>query len=299
MLKNKLSIYVISALLVAGAGIFLISNNLATSAQFSSEIETTSSHPSPSNESPHKTQDSSQFVDSVAAAAQRLRDKLEKSPNNIKGWILLGRAYQHLEQWDEADFAFAKAKEFGYSGPIPQPGATAAANPYASSPHMSKSPHASNPHMSLLADNISSATTATNSNNSPEKPESKAGSAGIKNKPFQSGVPVNVSISSNIADKLSTQDSVFIFARATNGSKAPLAVVKKQVKDLPLTITLNDSMSMMPSHSLSSADEIIVGARISKSGNAIRSPGDFETFTTSIKEKPEQPLTLEVKKQVE
>ncbi|MEJ2418074.1 MAG: hypothetical protein P8Y45_14330 [Exilibacterium sp.] len=231
-------------------------------------------------------------MDSVAAAAQRLRDKLEKSPNNIKGWILLGRAYQHLKQWDEADFAFAKAKEFGYSGPIPQPGATAAANSYASSPHMSKSPHASNPHMSLLAGNISSATTATatNSNSSPEKPESKAGSAGIKNKPFQSGVPVNVSVSSNIADKLSAQDSVFIFARATNGSKAPLAVVKKQVKDLPLTITLNDSMSMMPSHSLSSADEIIVGARISKSGNAIRSPGDFETFTTSIKEKPETRL---------
>jgi cytochrome c-type biogenesis protein CcmH len=54
----------------------------------------------------------------------------------------------------------------------------------------------------------------------------------------------------------------------------PLAVVKKQVKDLPLEVTLDDSMAMMPAMTISSVENVQISARISHSGNAIAQPGE-------------------------
>jgi cytochrome c-type biogenesis protein CcmH len=55
----------------------------------------------------------------------------------------------------------------------------------------------------------------------------------------------------------------------------PLAIVRKQVKDLPFQFVLDDSTSMSPTSKLSTSAAIIVGARVSKSGNAIPQPGDL------------------------
>jgi cytochrome c-type biogenesis protein CcmH len=79
-------------------------------------------------------------------------------------------------------------------------------------------------------------------------------------------------------------DTVFIFARAMEGGrKPPLAVLRKTVKDLPFDFTLDDSMSMVPSLNLSSVTNVIVGARISKSGNVISSSKDLEGFSKPVK----------------
>jgi cytochrome c-type biogenesis protein CcmH len=68
---------------------------------------------------------------------------------------------------------------------------------------------------------------------------------------------------------------VFIFARPAEGSRMPLAIIRKQVKDLPIHFTLDDSMAMSPASKLSQAGRVLVGARISKSGNAIPEKGDL------------------------
>ena len=82
----------------------------------------------------------------------------------------------------------------------------------------------------------------------------------------------------NLSDALKSQadpdDTVFVLARAAEGPKMPLAILRKQVKDLPVKFTLDDSMAMSPAMKMSNFDQVVVVARISKSGNAMPQPGD-------------------------
>ena len=63
----------------------------------------------------------------------------------------------------------------------------------------------------------------------------------------------------------------------------PIAITRAQVKDLPLKFTLDDAASMSPQIKISSFDEVIVSARISKSGNAMPTSGDLEGLTKPVK----------------
>jgi cytochrome c-type biogenesis protein CcmH len=85
-----------------------------------------------------------------------------------------------------------------------------------------------------------------------------------------------VQLDEKLALEASIDDTLFVFARAASGPRMPLAIVRKQVKDLPLKFTLNDAMAMNPAMKLSNFQNVIVGARISKSGNAMPQPGDLE-----------------------
>jgi len=88
-------------------------------------------------------------------------------------------------------------------------------------------------------------------------------------------VRVQVSLDSEIANQVSLDAAVFVFAHASKGPRMPLAVVKKQVRDLPFEIVLTDEMAMVPNMKLSAFDEVAVVARISKSGSAEASEGDY------------------------
>jgi len=92
-----------------------------------------------------------------------------------------------------------------------------------------------------------------------------------------------VSLAAALKDKVSPEDTVFIFARAATGPKMPLAIVRKQVKDLPFTFTLNDSQAMSPQMKLSGFPEVVVGARISHSGQAMPQDGDLAGQTDAVK----------------
>lgn len=81
-------------------------------------------------------------------------------------------------------------------------------------------------------------------------------------------IPVRVTIARSVAAKLSGDDTVFIYARAHDGPKAPLAVVRSTVKELPQTVVLSDGMSVVPGLKLSSYKNWDVTARVSKSGKA-------------------------------
>lgn len=91
-----------------------------------------------------------------------------------------------------------------------------------------------------------------------------------------------VSLSAALLAGTSAQDTVFIFARSASGGRMPLAAQRVQVKDLPYRFTLDDSNSMSASTPLSSSAQVVLGARISKSGDAIAQPGDLSVQTGPV-----------------
>lgn len=92
-----------------------------------------------------------------------------------------------------------------------------------------------------------------------------------------------VELAPALKDKAAPGDTLFVFARAVNGSRMPLAALRKQVSDLPLTFTLDDSLAMSPDLKLSSAKEVKLEARISKSGDALPRPGDLSGGSAPLK----------------
>jgi len=93
-----------------------------------------------------------------------------------------------------------------------------------------------------------------------------------------------VSIKPELAAKAAPTDTVFIYARAQQGPPMPLAVLRAQVKDLPLTFHLDDSMAVAPmAPHLSSFAEVEVGARISKSGEARAQSGDLQGIVRPVR----------------
>ena len=84
-----------------------------------------------------------------------------------------------------------------------------------------------------------------------------------------------VSLSPALAGKLAPDDTVFIFARAAQGPRMPLAILKRKASELPITFSLDDGTAMSDAMKLSNFEQVIVGARVSKSGNALPQSGDL------------------------
>ncbi|MGZ8273813.1 MAG: c-type cytochrome biogenesis protein CcmI [Burkholderiaceae bacterium] len=97
------------------------------------------------------------------------------------------------------------------------------------------------------------------------------------------GVSGTVTIEKTLAAKASPTDAVFVFARPADGSKMPIALMRGQVKDLPLKFTLDDTTSMNPQIKMSTFPEVILVARVSKSGSAMPGSGDLEGLSKPVK----------------
>lgn len=110
---------------------------------------------------------------------------------------------------------------------------------------------------------------------------SETAAAGDSNDPAK--ISGKVAISSDLINKMSPNDVLFVFARAKTGPKMPLAILRLSAKDLPTTFSLNDDMAMTPTMKMSSFPEVVIGARVSKSGQAVPSSGDLEGFSQPVK----------------
>lgn len=101
---------------------------------------------------------------------------------------------------------------------------------------------------------------------------------------------VNVTISDALKAQLQPTDSLFVYARALTGAPMPYAVQKLDVTGLlrgeTVSVTLSDQTAMMPSRTLSSArqtnTDLVVGARVSKSGNPVGAVGDLEALPVPV-----------------
>ena len=98
-----------------------------------------------------------------------------------------------------------------------------------------------------------------------------------------SAITGRVSLDPKLRDRVGAGDTLFIFARAVNGPRMPLAVVRTAADELPRDFRLDDSMAMTPAARLSAAGQVIVEARVSKSGSATPVPGDLQGTSAAVK----------------
>lgn len=207
------------------------------------------------DKAPHSTQ-----VGDIATMADKLAARLAKQPNDPQGWAMLGRSYAVLGSPAEAVKAYEKAVAMlPDDKTLKADYATALAevkknNLAAGGGAVGQSPMAAQ----------TQATTQTPAATS------------------NASVSGTVTLAPALLKNVQPTDTVFVVARPQTGSRMPLAALRKQVKDLPLQFTLDDSMGMSPAVKLSAAGKVIVSARVSKSGNAIPEKGDLSGETAPI-----------------
>jgi len=89
------------------------------------------------------------------------------------------------------------------------------------------------------------------------------------------GIRVNVSLDAELEGSVSDDATVFITARDMDGELPPLAVIRAQVSELPMTVVLDDAAAMSADAQISQVREARLMVRVSPSGQATPQPGDL------------------------
>jgi cytochrome c-type biogenesis protein CcmH len=110
-------------------------------------------------------------------------------------------------------------------------------------------------------------------------PQASAGASAAVSGAKVSG---QVSLAVALAGKAPPDASVFIFARPAQGSRMPVALLRKKVSDLPLVFTLDDSMAMVPGSGLSQQTSVVIVARVSMRGDVMPQPGDLQGTSAAV-----------------
>jgi cytochrome c-type biogenesis protein CcmH len=247
----------------------------------------------------------------------RLAARMKENPDDIEGWMMLGRSYAVMGRFPESSEAYAKAAarspkdaqllaDYADSLAMAQ-GRTLEGEPekilkraLAADPNNVKAlvlagtaafdrgdkagavrlwerALAVVPAESQMAERLR-AGIAEARGSSPVAQAPKAAKAAAKG----ARVSGTVKVDPKLAAKVAPDDTVFIFARAAEGPRMPLAILRRQGRDLPLQFTLDDSMAMAPQMNLSAFPRVVIGARVSKSANASAQPGDLQGTSAPI-----------------
>jgi tetratricopeptide repeat protein len=214
--------------------------------------------------------------DDMQEAIAKLAGKLQQHPEDAEGWALLGRTYKAMQQYAQARDAFRHAVEAA-------PGDTGLAAEYAAA-------ETPNPEPPMTGDMEPQACPVPGAE----------GSAQCGDEP-QSGARITVKVALNpkFKDEVGPKDTVFVFAKAADGPPMPLAIRRLTASQLPASVTLTDGMGMTPNLTLSQFPQIILGARISKSGNATARPGDLQTLSTALTTAQTKPVQLTIDRRVD
>ncbi|HEY9398066.1 MAG TPA: c-type cytochrome biogenesis protein CcmI [Burkholderiales bacterium] len=247
-----------------------------------------------------------QQIDQMVA---QLAERMQKNPDDPRGWAILGRSYYVMQRYQEAADAYEQLLKR-----IP-PDADVLAD-YADALAMAQGRSLAGKPLDALRQALeldpdhwkSLALVGTEAFERKDyraalrhwerllalaPPNSEVGQqiaasvaqarelAGIK-APVASTAPVaNASLSGMVrlapamVAKADPSDTVFVYARATEGPKMPLAIMRMQVKDLPAEFKLDDTQAMTPAARLSQHKRVTLVARVSKSGNATTQSGDL------------------------
>lgn len=263
-----------------------------------------------------------------------LAERLAREPDDVQGWLLLGRAYKSMERFGEARDAFARALtlapdtpdllvEYAESQVLASDSKRFEGEPLAMLERALEQQPTHQRGLWLLGvaqyqrgdTDAASATWQTLLDTMPEDnpayeslrqriaelqaqatgqpaaapspaqapPASTAGNAPATTEPAQAPrLNVRVRLAEELAAQVRHDDVLFVFARAAEGSRAPLAIQRLSADALPLELILDDSHAMLPQMNLSSTAQIVVGARISRSGNAQAQSGDLETLSAPL-----------------
>ncbi len=256
----------------------------------------------------------------------RLEERLAASPDDVKGWRLLGRTYSSVSDFPNAQKAFEKALALDEND-VPTLALLAESIAMVQNGDLAGEPMAylerantlepqhehslwllsiahqqANNHEAALvgfdqlvsmAGNNAEAQATIEQMRSQSVQALAGGVAGAApqtsapvSKPSQpsntNSVSIDVTVTLGEPATGDPDDTVYIYAKASQGPPMPLAVSRLSVKDLPATITLDDSMAMIPSMTLSAFPDVTIGARISPSGKPVAQPGDWFTEQTDI-----------------
>ena len=272
----------------------------------------------------------------LAKMAQTLADKLQAKPDNLQGWVMLGRTYRALENFDAALKAYDSALKLSADDDLklerieiiamqrqgqfegepwnvirevlqrdPQHfGAllTAGSASYAEGKFADALKYWEQARKPLDANNpdlegLENAIAAVRDRLG--MPPAKSSLTASSTSVATSGLNVTgqVNLSASLKSKASPNDVVFIYATPANGDRMPLAIFKTTVSQLPLNFTLDDSSAMTPDRKLSAAGEVMVKVRVSKSGNAMPQSGDLSGSLGPVKVGAKG-LKLEIKDQI-
>lgn len=113
------------------------------------------------------------------------------------------------------------------------------------------------------------------------------------------GITVSVSLDPALAMQYPDNAVLFVIAHQPGGPPMPVAVEKLRPASFPLTVTLDDNDSPMPTLTLSQLDQVEITARISASGDAIAQPGDFQATPVLVETGPDAIAALLIDKVVE